>query len=70
MTDSNQQEYLDVEGFAARYPGVTPATVYSWLHKGTAPRSLKIGKRRFFRLADVIAWEDERADDRSADAVA
>ena len=59
-------EYLDVAGLAARYPGVTTQTVYSWLHKGTAPRSLKIGKRRFFRLADVLAWEDERTDDRTA----
>ena len=70
MTD-DQAVYLDVRELAARYPGVTPSTVYAWLQKGSAPRSFKIGKRRLFKLEDVIAWENARADDQEgADAVA
>lgn len=54
-------EFLSVADLADRY-GVPVPTVYAWLHKGTAPPSLKIGKHRRFRLSDVLAWEDERTD--------
>jgi predicted DNA-binding transcriptional regulator AlpA len=66
MTVPETDPHLDVAGLSARYPGTTKATVHTWLHKGTAPPSLKIGKRRFFRLSDVLAWEAEHADDRTA----
>jgi predicted DNA-binding transcriptional regulator AlpA len=59
---SHTDIYLDVKGLAARYPGVTPATVYAWLYKGTAPQSIKLGKRRLFKLADVVAWEHQHAE--------
>ena len=62
MENQAPGEFLSVEDLAARYMVPVP-TVYAWLHKGTAPPSLKIGKYRRFRLADVLAWEDERADD-------
>ena len=62
-------EFLSVADLADRYDVPVP-TVYAWLHKGTAPLSLKIGKHRRFRLSDVLAWEDERTDDRTPDAVA
>ena len=65
-SDTHTDIYMDVKGLADRYPGVSTATVYAWLHKGTAPRSVKIGKRRFFRIEDVVAWENEHADDRPA----
>lgn len=52
---------LAVDDLAARYQ-VSPATVHQWLYKGTAPRSLKIGRYRRFRLEDVLTWEDAQAD--------
>jgi excisionase family DNA binding protein len=58
-------EFLSVAELADRY-GVPVATVYAWLHKGTAPPSLKIGKYRRFRLEDVRTWEDERAREGTA----
>lgn len=59
---SHTDVYLDVKGLAARYPGVTPSTVHTWLYKGTAPQSIKLGKRRLFKLADVVAWEKQHAE--------
>ena len=58
---SETEYHLTVEELAAR-ERTTPATVYQWLHKGAAPRSIKVGRRRLFRLSDVIAWEDAHAD--------
>jgi excisionase family DNA binding protein len=54
-------EFLSVDELAERY-AVPAATIHQWLHKGTGPRSLKIGRYRRFRVADVLAWEDSRAD--------
>lgn len=59
---SHTDIYLDVKGLAARYPGVTPSTVHTWLYKGTAPQSIKLGKRRLFKLSDVVAWEKQHVE--------
>ena len=70
MTDTDPANtFLSTQQLADRY-GVPVATVHRWLHHGTAPRSLKIGRHRRFRLEDVIAWENDQADDRLADATA
>lgn len=53
--------HLTVEELAER-ERTSPATVYGWIHKRTAPRSMKVGRRRLFRLSDVVAWEDALAD--------
>lgn len=53
--------FLSVQDLAERY-GVPVPTVYAWIHKGTGPRSLKIGKYRRFRVEDVERWEAGRAD--------
>ena len=63
-TDTAQRDtdtFLSVDDLATRY-GVPKATVYAWLHKGTAPASLVIGRYRRFRLSDVLAWEAEREE--------
>jgi excisionase family DNA binding protein len=62
-------EFLSVKDLADRY-GVPVPTVYGWLHKGTAPPSLKVGRYRRFRLADVLAWEDQRREEGKPYAVA
>lgn len=41
-------------------------TVYGWIHKGTAPRSFKIGKHRRFRRTDVDEWLEAHADEPRA----
>jgi excisionase family DNA binding protein len=63
-----QEEFLSVKAIADRYD-VPEQTVYAWLHKGTAPPSLKIGRYRRFRLSDVLAWEAGRMKE-AGDAVA
>jgi predicted DNA-binding transcriptional regulator AlpA len=54
---------LSIDDLAARYQ-VSPATVHQWLYKRTGPRSLKIGRYRRFRLADVLEWEALQEDSR------
>lgn len=52
---------LSTDDLAARYQ-VSRATVHQWIYKGTAPRSLKIGKHRRFHMDDVLNWEEAQAD--------
>jgi excisionase family DNA binding protein len=59
--DDTPVRHLSVKDLAAREQ-VPEATVYRWIHVGTAPRSLKIGRYRRFRIEDVLAWEAERED--------
>lgn len=58
---------LSVDDLAARYQ-VSPATVHQWVYKRTGPRSLKVGRYRRFRLADVLAFENAQADREPLDA--
>ena len=48
----------------AEYLGVAPQTLYNWRHKGTGPKSRKVGGLVKYRLADVDAWleSDTRGD--------
>lgn len=40
----------------------TPSALRYQIHRGTAPRSAKIGGRRMFRESDVNAWIDHQFD--------
>jgi excisionase family DNA binding protein len=40
----------------ARYLGVPIATLYQWKHKGSGPRSLRVGKHLRYRRDDVENW--------------
>ncbi|MGH3768768.1 MAG: helix-turn-helix transcriptional regulator [Pseudonocardiaceae bacterium] len=53
------EKHLTIKGLAER-EDVPVATVYQWNTKGTSPRYLRIGRHVRYRLADVIAWENER----------
>lgn len=53
------EQYLTVEELAERFR-TTPASVHRWIYTGTAPRSLKVGRRRLFAMEDVVAWEQDR----------
>ena len=62
------EQHLTVEDLAKR-ERTTPATVRYWIHNGTAPRSLRPGRRRLFPLSEVIKWEQKHlaeGDDRPA----
>lgn len=48
-----------------RYPDTTVNTVNKWVATGTGPPSIKVGKRRYWRMADVIAWEDANTSTRA-----
>jgi predicted DNA-binding transcriptional regulator AlpA len=54
---------LRKEDLAARYQHQSIHTVNKWLASGTAPRSIRLGRRRYWRLEDVIAWENAHASD-------
>lgn len=61
MQPADQEVFLSTGDLAARYQ-VPIATVHQWLHKGTAPTSIKIGRYRRFRLADVLDFERSRTN--------
>lgn len=64
MGTTTQNPYLDVGQLAARFH-TTSSGIYAMVHRGSAPPSVKIGKRRLFRIDDVEAWEAARRDDAS-----
>lgn len=40
----------------------TPAaTLRYWRHKGTGPKSFKVGRRVIYREADVLLWVEAQA---------
>lgn len=49
------EQLLSVEQVAAICQ-VPPKSVHRWLYLGTGPKSLKVGRHRRFRAADVEAW--------------
>lgn len=55
------REYLTGAELRRRY-GVTEMTIWRWLHdeRMNFPRPLVIARRRYFRLADIVAWEAGR----------
>jgi predicted DNA-binding transcriptional regulator AlpA len=44
----------------AEYFDLTPAAIYRWNHNGSGPKRIQIGKKIFYRRADVIEWIDSR----------
>lgn len=44
-------------------------SVYRWRSESTGPRGIKVGKHVRYRQADVDAWLDQQADQRSRPAV-
>lgn len=55
-------------GDLAEREGVPLKTVYQWNSTGVGPRYLKIGRHVRYRLADVIAWENERYAEQGGSA--
>lgn len=44
----------------------SPSAARFMIHKGTAPKSAKIGGRRMFRESDVLAWIDAQFEQEIA----
>ena len=60
--------HLTPEDIAER-EGVPLATVYQWASRGGGPPGFRVGRHRRYRLADVIAWEEQQiAADRGGAA--
>lgn len=57
-----QDEYLPARRVWERY-GVTPMSLHRWVRdpKRAFPEPLYIGRFRYWRLADLIAWERKLA---------
>jgi excisionase family DNA binding protein len=45
-------------------------TLRFWRHKGTGPRSARLGKRVVYRTSDVEAWLADRFEDAVGDDLA
>ncbi|QEH82005.1 helix-turn-helix domain-containing protein [Sphingomonas sp. C8-2] len=41
---------------AAEYLGMKPSTLKAWQRTGYGPRSVKVGSRRFYEIADLQAF--------------
>lgn len=52
----------------AEYVRAPESTVRFWRHKGTGPKSFKIGRRVMFRQEDVEAWLEEQYSAGAAEA--
>jgi DNA-binding transcriptional regulator YiaG len=59
------ERHLSMQDLADRC-GVPLQTVRVWRVKGTGPRGMAIGKYVRYRLSDVMAWEESRADPKGA----
>ena len=42
----------------ARRLAIPKTTLYKWRHKGTGPRSHRVGKHLRYRWSEVLAWVD------------
>jgi len=58
MEKQDQQEIMTTAEVAAMLQ-VSVSTLKYWLYCDKAPKSIKIGKHRRFRRADVQRWIDE-----------
>ncbi|WP_018119392.1 helix-turn-helix transcriptional regulator [Corynebacterium mastitidis] len=49
---------LTIEDMLTRYPGTTKQSWAQHRYRGTGPRFIKVGRRVYYRLEDVEAWEE------------
>lgn len=52
----------------AEYLGIPRRTLDQWSHRGTGPRSYRVGKHRRYRPDEVESWLDGRASNAAGDA--
>lgn len=56
---------LAIEDMIDRYPGTSRQTWAQARYDGTGPSFLKVGRRVFCRVEDVMAWEESGVRDRT-----
>ncbi|WP_394276433.1 helix-turn-helix transcriptional regulator [Luteococcus sp.] len=61
MSATTIEPLLTIEDLA-RLLGVPVPTIYAWRYRGEGPRGYKVGRHVRFRLAEVNAWLEGRAD--------
>ncbi len=61
MSATTIEPLLTIEDLA-RLLGVPVPTIYAWRYRGEGPRGYKVGRHVRFRLAEVNAWREGRAD--------
>lgn len=62
---SEHLESLLTPGEVAEYLGVTRKTLSEWKASSYGPKRIQVGRRVFFRLADVNDWIKSRAEDQA-----
>ena len=65
----DQTTFLPSAAVRARY-GVSDMSLWRWLRNEATgfPKPFRVGKRRFWKLAELEAWEDVRTADSGLDA--
>jgi predicted DNA-binding transcriptional regulator AlpA len=53
-------DLLDLQRFSSEY-GFPEATLYGWRHRGIGPRSVRLGRRVYYRRQDIERWIEEEA---------
>ncbi len=62
MVTQPPDEYMDIDAVAEHYHTTAP-TVRYWIHTGYGPRSVKIGRRRLFPVAEVAAFDRRQLEE-------
>ncbi|MEJ4100892.1 DNA-binding protein [Corynebacterium mastitidis] len=52
---------LTIEDMLTRYPGTTKQSWAQQRYRGTGPKFIKVGRRVYYRLEDVEAWEEDQS---------
>lgn len=65
MSTTVATEVITPEELANRYD-TTTAAIATLRHKGKGPRFFKLGRRVYYRLEDVLAYEESALQDRTA----
>ncbi|MFD5869151.1 helix-turn-helix transcriptional regulator [Corynebacterium sp. NPDC060344] len=58
---------LTIEDMIARYPGTNRQAWAQHRYRGTGPAFFKVGRRVYYRLEDVLAWEENSTRTRTDD---
>lgn len=61
---------LTIEDMIARYPGTNRQSWAQHRYRGTGPAFFKVGRRVYYRLDDVLAWEESNTRTRTDDPTA
>ena len=56
---------LTIEDMVDRYPGTNRQGWAQHRYRGTGPAFFKVGRRVYYRLEDVLAWEESNTRTRT-----